>query len=113
MVICCALVQPRPCFALRFSKVNFSDLFYISFLLFQSHPDPLESGNWLTVTEGVVGKYCQQTNPGLVLGNQPNDKIVITKDLALKPNDVIQFRVGHAGQKLPMIAKPIYLYTHY
>ena len=63
------------------------------FKTFQTYPDPLESGNWMTVTDGVIGKYCQQSNPGLVLSNQPNDKMVVTKDLDLAEGHVIQFKV--------------------
>lgn len=55
--------------------------------------DVLDSGMWSTVTEGVLGKYCQARDPTLILANQENDKFAITHDLDLEAGDVIQFRV--------------------
>ena len=54
----------------------------------------MTSGEWLTITEGVLGKYCQARDPALILANQENDKYVITKDLDLQAGDVIQFKVN-------------------
>ncbi|XP_050414411.2 reelin isoform X2 [Patella vulgata] len=61
---------------------------------FDNNPDPFESGNWLMVTEGVNGKYCQSGMPAMVLGNQLNDKYAVTKDLQLNTDDVIQFKIN-------------------
>ncbi|KAL5013759.1 hypothetical protein ScPMuIL_008029 [Solemya velum] len=61
---------------------------------FDNFVDPLDSGQWMTVTEGVLGKFCQTLDPTLVLGNQKNDKHIITKDLNLQPTDVIQFKIN-------------------
>ena len=61
--------------------------------LLQSVTEPLESGQWRTVTEGVIGKYCQSYSPSLIIGNQFSDKYIISKDLDLSPGDVIQFKV--------------------
>ncbi|KAL8563520.1 hypothetical protein ACOMHN_064345 [Nucella lapillus] len=61
---------------------------------FDTSSDPLESGQWRTVTDGVVGKYCQSHSPSLILGNQPSDKYVVSKDLHLSPGDIIQFKIN-------------------
>ena len=57
----------------------------------------MTSGEWLTITEGVLGKYCQARDPALILANQENDKYVITKDLDLQAGDVIQFKVIYSA----------------
>ena len=66
---------------------------YLLLRLLQSVTEPLESGQWRTVTEGVIGKYCQSYSPSLIVGNQFSDKYIISKDLDLSPGDVIQFKV--------------------
>lgn len=71
--------------------------------IFQTGVDPLHSGQWRTVTEGAVGKYCQSKSPSLILGNQHNDKYVISKDLELSPGDVLQFKVMEIGIEMKYI----------
>lgn len=61
---------------------------------FESSVDPLDSGQWRTVTEGVVSKYCQSHSPSVIVGNQFNDKYIITKDLDISPGDIIQFKIN-------------------
>lgn len=65
----------------------------ISSYLFQTQLNAIDNGVWSTITEGILGKYCQNRDRALILANQQNDKYVVTKDLALETDDVIQFRV--------------------
>lgn len=65
----------------------------ISSYLFQNQLNAIDNGVWSTITEGILGKYCQNRDRALILANQQNDKYVVTKDLALETDDVIQFRV--------------------
>lgn len=60
---------------------------------FQTQLNAIDNGVWSTITEGILGKYCQNRDRALILANQQNDKYVVTKDLALETGDVIQFRV--------------------
>ena len=69
-------------------------IFIVNLYFIQDHEDPVNSGKWLTITEGVRGKYCQAKDYTLILANQQNDKSVVTKDLQLQQGDVIQFRVS-------------------
>lgn len=66
----------------------------ISSYLFQNQLNAIDNGVWSTITEGILGKYCQNRDRALILANQQNDKYVVTKDLALETDDVIQFRVS-------------------
>lgn len=65
----------------------------MSSYLFQTQLNAIDNGVWSTITEGILGKYCQNRDRALILANQQNDKYVVTKDLALETGDVIQFRV--------------------
>ncbi|KAJ8301142.1 hypothetical protein KUTeg_020129 [Tegillarca granosa] len=89
---------------------------------FDGHINVQDSGVWSTVTEGVLGKYCQAADPTLILANQQNDKYAITKDLDLRPGDINvgcsnQFRFNHpvmlqfshdGGQTWKLIQEPCY-----
>lgn len=66
----------------------------ISSYLFQTQLNAIDNGVWSTITEGILGKHCQNRDRALILANQQNDKYVVTKDLALETDDVIQFRVS-------------------
>lgn len=66
----------------------------ISSYLFQTQLNAIDNGVWSTITEGILGKYCQNRDRALILANQQNDKYVVTKDLALETDDVIQFRAS-------------------
>lgn len=80
---------------------------------FNEHLDVLDSNVWSTVTEGVLGKYCQARDPALILANQENDKFAITKDLDLKAGDVIQFRINVGCSNLFRLDHPVLLqYSH-
>lgn len=61
---------------------------------FNTQLNAIDNGVWSTITEGILGKYCQNRDRALILANQQNDKYVVTKDLALETGDVIQFRVN-------------------
>ncbi|XP_021361182.1 reelin-like [Mizuhopecten yessoensis] len=80
---------------------------------FNDHLDVLDSQVWSTVTEGVLGKYCQARDPALILANQENDKFAITKDLDLQTGDVIQFRLNVGCSNLFRLDHPVLLqYSH-
>ncbi|VDI77295.1 reelin [Mytilus galloprovincialis] len=80
---------------------------------FNNHADPVKSGKWLTITEGVRGKYCQARDYTLILANQQNDKSVVTKDLRLQTGDVIQFRINVGCSTQFRLDHPVMLqYSH-
>ena len=77
--------------------------------------DPLDSGLWLTTSDGMIGKYCNSGNPTLIMANQQHDKFIVTKDLVLQPGDVIQFKVNQY-LKVALLATSfnsvLYMYHH-
>ncbi|XP_060065663.1 reelin-like [Ylistrum balloti] len=80
---------------------------------FNDHLDVLDSNMWSTVTEGVLGKYCQARDPALILANQENDKFAITKDLDLQTGDIVQFRINVGCSNLFRLDHPVLLqYSH-
>ncbi|XP_070192277.1 reelin-like isoform X2 [Littorina saxatilis] len=80
---------------------------------FNSVTEPLESGQWRTVTEGVINKYCQSYSPSIIVGNQISDKYIITKDLELAPEDIIQFKINVGCGKQFRWDHPVMLqYSH-
>jgi len=53
-----------------------------------------ESDPWLMTTESMVTSFCESPDNTLALMHQDSDKIVMTKHLRLRRNDVIEFRVS-------------------
>jgi len=54
----------------------------------------VESDPWLLTAESMVTSFCQSADNALVMMHQHSDKVVVTKHLRLRHNDVIEFRVS-------------------
>ncbi|CAH1782623.1 unnamed protein product [Owenia fusiformis] len=68
---------------------------------------------WLTLTEAMRAPYCQSDTPTLMFADQSNDKVAITKDMDLKPDDVIQFKINVGCNKQFSSKFPVRLeYSH-
>jgi len=57
----------------------------------ESDADP-----WLMTIESMVTSFCESADNTLALMPQHNDKVVMTKHLRLRHNDVIEFRVSNS-----------------
>jgi len=55
-----------------------------------------ESNPWLMTIESMVTSFCESLDNTLALMPQDSDKIVMTKHLLLRHNDVIEFRVSNS-----------------
>ncbi|GAB1600886.1 reelin [Argonauta hians] len=70
-------------------------------------------GPWLTVTDGVNGMFCESNTSALILANQENDKLVITKDMNLKEGDTIQFKINvDCNKKFQWDHPVLFQYSH-
>jgi len=47
-------------------------------------------------TESMVTSFCESADNTLALMSQHSDKVVVTKHLLLRHNDVIEFRVSNS-----------------
>ncbi|GFO21735.1 reelin [Plakobranchus ocellatus] len=80
---------------------------------FNTYLDPIQSGQWRVITDGATGKYCGRLQPSLVMSNQVNRKLIISKDVQLKPGNVLQFEINVDCGKLYRWNHPVILqYSH-
>jgi len=56
----------------------------------------VESSLWLMTIESMVTSFCESFDNSLALMPQDSDKVVMTKHLLLRHNDVIEFRVSNS-----------------